>query len=82
MIHHPTVQDQLFEPPVERVHVHLAWGHNDGWTVHVSHRHAGQQTEEPCLPASFDRLCYAEAIDVTTASVWELLPHLANDPRW
>ena len=82
MIHHPTIEDQLFEPPVEGTHVHLNWSEQEGWQVYVTHRHTGQPPELRCPAAHFDRLCWAEAVDVATASVWELLPFLAADPRW
>lgn len=82
MLHHPSVTDQMFSPPTVRVHVHLTWAPDEGWQVYASHRHEGQPRECQCPPAHFDRLCVAEALDVTTATVYELLPHLAQEPSW
>ena len=82
MLHHPLVTDQMFSPPTDRVHVHLTWSDLEGWQVYASHRHEGQPRECACAPAHFDKLCAAEALDVTAALIYELLPHLEQQPIW
>lgn len=82
MKHHDLVEDQLFEPPSTQVHIHLMWTHLTGWQVHIAHRHEGQHETHRCPASFYDRLTYAEAADVMTAEVAELLPWLSSTPEW
>lgn len=82
MKHVRMFEELLFEPPTNRVHVHLTWSPREGWQCYVSHRHEGQADGEACPPAHYDRLTFSEAVDATTIEVWELLPFLAGVDQW
>ena len=78
MTHHPSEAERLFPSPVVLMHVHLQWTAGDGWTVRVSHRHEGQQSEQACCPDDYCRLTYAEACSTVDSSVARLLPWLED----
>lgn len=80
--HHELVEEQLFEPPTTTVHIHASWTHLTGWQVHVAHRHEGQHPTHACAAEFYDHLTWAEASDVMTIEVCELLPWLGSTPEW
>lgn len=73
-----TTQEVLFPAPVVQMSAHLAWSSDRGWTVHIWHRHEGQETTSSCPAEQYGPLSFSEAGQVVDAVVLDCLPWIAD----